>query len=274
MKGDEPKASEQLTRLVQAIGNSSKYSHVCDDLIVNIGIRELTRHKSYREALKSTKNKLHQVAGAYFVKRPNYNRWLEELKDARRCDDDALFKERCTKIMSLHHSSRERLKELDAFYAGIFSSLPPIGSVLDIACGLNPLSIPWMPLRPDARYYACDIYHDLVDFLNEYMDLLSVQGEAEIRDVTQHPPEMPVDLALILLSIPCLEQIDRSAGEFLLKSNDARFLAVSFPVRSLGGNPKGMRGHYTRRLYNLVKGRGWDVQELDFNSERVFIIRK
>jgi len=31
---------------------------------------------------------------------------------------------------------------------------------------VNPLALPWMPLEPNAVYYACDIYGDMVSFLS------------------------------------------------------------------------------------------------------------
>src|SRR5207249_948451 len=140
----------------------------------------------------------------------------------------------CRAIMDHHASTRERLPILDQFYATIFAELPPINSVLDLACGLNPLAIPWMPLMPNARYYAYDIYQPEIDFLNIALGMLGVEGHYESRDITQSPPEQHAALALILKTIPCLEQLDKQAGAHLLQTIDARYLLISFPIHSLG----------------------------------------
>ena len=275
MENDGPsEKDEQLDQLVKAVLDTSKYRNVCEDLIKNIGMRELRKRQNLKKAIKSTKNKLHQIAGAYFLHKPSYELWLEKLRNARKSPKENLFRRTCAEIMSYHYSTRERLDILDQFYAKIFSVLPSIGSIMDVACGFHPLSIPWMPLSENVRYYSYDIYRDLIDFLNEFMTIIGVQGYAEIRDVVQYPPEINTDLAFILDSIPCLEQIERSAGVKLLESINANSLVVSFPVRSLGGKEKQMRKHYEARFDYLTQKKDWVIQRLDFDTELVFLITK
>lgn len=265
---------EQLDRLIKAVLESPKYRNVCEDLIKNIGMRKLSKHKKFKQAVKSTKNKLHQVGGAYFIKRPNYGNWLEELRVVKKAKREDLFWEKCTEIMSYHHSTKERLKALDQFYSSIFSMLPPIRSIMDIACGFNPLSIPKMPVSNRVSYYAYDVYHDLTDFLNGFMKMIGIEGYVETRDVTQNPPAIHTDLAIILYAMPCLEQIDKSAGKKILESIDANFIVVSYPVRTLGGRVKEMRGFYQAQFNSLIDGKDWDTERLDFSTEMVFIIWK
>ena len=127
-----------------------------------------------------------------------------------------------------------------SFTAQYLSELPQVNSVLDVACGLNPLAIPWMPLQPGAQYHACDIYTDMIRFIQAFTDLLPVKGVAKVCDVSAALPSQKVDLALVLKTIPCLEQIDKNAGQRLLDGLQAKYLLVSFPAKSLGGRNKGM----------------------------------
>jgi len=265
---------EQLDRLVKAVLKSPKYRNVCEDFIKNIGMRELSKQKNFKQAVKSTKNKLHQVGGAYFIKRPDYGNWLEELRNIPKTECEDLFLEKCTEIMDYHYSTKERLKVLDQFYSSIFSMLPPIRSIMDIACGFNPLSIPRMPVSDGVRYYAYDVYHDLTDFLNGFLKMIGVEGYAETRDVIQNPPAIHTDLAFILYSIPCLEQIDKSAGKKILESINANFIVVSYPVKTLGGRVKDMREFYQAQFNRLIDGKLWDTERLNFSTEMVFIIWK
>jgi len=173
----------------------------------------------------------------------------------------------------LHASTHERLSILKDFYSQIFSHLPPVNSIMDIACGLNPLAIPWMPLAPDTSYYACDMYADMVNFLSELMKLLPVDGQAKICDVVADPPAASVDLALVLKAIPCLEQIDKQAGMRLLDGLNARFMAISFPAKSLGGRSKGMVENYASYFEELISDRDWEVlAKLEFSTELVFVV--
>jgi 16S rRNA (guanine(1405)-N(7))-methyltransferase len=265
---------KQLDQLVKAVLKSSKYRNVCEDLIENIGMCELSKRKNLKIAVKCTKNKLHQIGGAYFLKKPNYGFWLEKLRKTKKSGNEDLFRKTCAEIMSYHYSTRERLNILDQFYTRIFSLLPSVQSIMDVACGFHPLSIPWMPMSAKVKYYAYDVYKDMISFLNEFMVINNVQGYAEVRDVTQHAPEITTDLAFILNTIPCLEQIDKMAGLKILESINANFLAVSFPAQTLGGREKNMLKHYEARFNKLTQGKDWVIQRLEFGSELVFLVAK
>ena len=263
---------DDLSRLVEVVSSSAKYRHVDPVLIGQIGERVLSQERNMKAAVKATKSKLHQVGAAYFSPKINYERALAELESA--VNDETAYRQTCLKLMGLHASTRERLPFLDEFYPTIFADLPPIHSVIDLACGLNPLSIGWMPLAEDVTYYACDIYADLTDFLVQFMELEGVIGRAEARDITISPPTHRADLALILKTIPCIEQIDKTAGRRLLEEIDARFLLVSFPTRSLGGKNKGMSETYEAHFNDLIAGSGWDTKRYQFASELVFLVEK
>jgi 16S rRNA (guanine(1405)-N(7))-methyltransferase len=176
--------------------------------------------------------------------------------------------------MNYHSSTRERLKILEVFYTTTLADLPPIRTILDIACGFNPLSMPWMPLAEDTRYYAYDIYRDLTGFLSEFMKIVGVRGEVDACDVMESPPARRADLALVLKAIPCLEQVDKSAGLRLLDSVNAHHLLVSFPVHSLGGRGKGMVTNYEARFHHLVAERKWEARRFEFATELVFLVTK
>jgi 16S rRNA (guanine(1405)-N(7))-methyltransferase len=265
---------EPLERLTTAVRESAKYRHVCEELIRTLGARELAKRRSLKEAIKATRNVLHQVGGAYQPRPIDYAAALAELRRARESADPAEWRRACRGIMSGHASTRERLPILDQFYATILADLPPIRSVLDLACGLNPLAIPWMPLAEGAEYYACDIYEDLAGFLDDYLALAGVRGGAEVADVTRACPDRRVDLALLLKSLPCLEQIESGIGLRLLESVRARHVLVSFPSRSLGGKSKGMKESYEARFQALVAGRGWRITRSEFAGELAFLVAK
>ena len=264
----------QLDDLVAAVRASSKYKYVYEDYVRNLGAQALARRANLKEAVKATKNKLHQVAGAYLDSTTRYAEWLQQLRAVQPGDMTAL-RPVCARIMSHHASTRERLASLDSFYAQTLARLAPIHSVLDVACGFNPLTIPWMPLAPGATYYAFDIYEDLMAFLREFIKLCQLHGDAQASNVLQ-PVALPqrVQLALALKAIPCLEQVDKSAGKNLLEHLDADHLLVSFPAHSLGGRSKGMLTNYEARFMELISGHNWQVERFEFASELAFFITK
>ena len=81
-------------------------------------------------------------------------------------------------------------------------------------------------------------------------------------------------MAFILKAIPCLEQVDKSAGLNLLETINADYLVVSFPAHSIGRKDKGMATNYESRFYKQVIHKPWSIQRFAFPGELVFRISK
>lgn len=275
---------DPLDALVAAVRASPRYREVAEPLARQVAARELAKGRSLKETVKATRNKLHQVAGAYIAE-PRYAAWLADLRVAwADPDDTARRRTALRQVMTRHASTRERLPILDDFYAQTLATLGPIHSVLDIACGLNPLALSWAPLAGDVDYYAYDIYADMMTFLGGYFALEAsggrpgLRGHAEQRDVIATPPNQRADLALLLKAIPCLEQVEKTAGERLLRAIRADHLLISFPVHSLGGRSKGMPATYEARFHELMLrtgiGAGATIRRFEFATELAFLVSR
>jgi 16S rRNA (guanine(1405)-N(7))-methyltransferase len=265
---------EALDAVVEAVRRSGKYRNVCEEVIRGIGARELAKERSFREAVKATKAKLHQVGAAYLAGPLPYDHWLAQLGMASEAGERNQVRTACREAMAHHSSTRERLPILERFFSEALGAVAPLSSVLDLACGLNPLAIPWMPLGPQARYYGCDMYTDMVEFLNAALPLLGVRGEITACDLAQSLPTVKADVALILKSLPCLEQLAPSLSARLLRELKCDVLLVSYPLRSLGGRAKGMLHNYEEQFWALVEGEGWAVERLQFETELAFVVNK
>lgn len=257
-----------LDTLVETVLSSAKYREVAPALIRIIGAQELRKRRNQKEAVKATKNKLHQTVGAYWQGGQAYTDWLALLTAA--APDSAQVRAVCQTIMAHHASTRERLPLLPTFYTTLFADLPPIHCVLDLACGLNPLTIPWMPLAAGTQYHACDIAHDQAAFLQRALPLLGVQGSATVCNLLETIPTVKADVVLLLKTLPCLEQVDPTISARLLSTIDAPVLIVSFPGQSLGGRHKGMTTTYPAHLQALLQESSWQVTPFPFATELVF----
>jgi 16S rRNA (guanine(1405)-N(7))-methyltransferase len=268
-----PDPASQLEALAQAVLASPRYRSVSPEVVRQIGARELAKRRNLAEAIKATKAKLHQVGGAYLTSR-QYGEWLETLTRAYQAGGMLALKDACRQVMAHHSSTRERLPILEQFYARVLADLPPARVVLDLACGLNPLAIPWMPLAEDIEYYAYDLYQDMTDFLNGFLALAHVRGRAEALDVLSRCPTRHADLALLLKALPCLEQLDAGAALRLLEAVNADHLLVSFPAQSLGGRKKGMMQNYEAHFRQLVAEQPWTIRRFEFPTEVAFLVSK
>ncbi len=259
---------DELDKLVDTVLESTKYRHVAPALVRTVGEQELAKRRNRKEAIKATKNKLHQTVGAYWDGRQAYTDWLATLHEASATPDG--LRATCQTIMAHHASTRERLPLLNEFYTTLFADLPPVRSVLDLACGLNPLTIPWMPLAPGATYHARDVDAQQMAFLQEALPMLGVQGDATVGNLL-HPEPLPTaDVVLLLKALPCLEQLDKTISSRLLATLQAPVLLISYPAQSLGGRNKGMSDFYATHFGALVANSPWQVEQFIFESEIVF----
>ena len=264
-----PETTDLLDLLVDDVAASAKYRNVSQDLIRAIGAQELAKGVSRKTAVKATKSKLHQVGAAYQVRSVNFAQALERLQAAASA---AEWQHVCRDIMGAHASTRERLPILDQFFATCLESVAPVQSVIDIACGLNPLARSWMPLPDGVTYRAYDIYADMMQFLQDYLDLAHIEGRAEVRDVIHNPPREAADLVLLLKTLPCLEQIEKGASARLVDALRARYLLISYPVSSLSGRKKGMVATYDAQFATLSADRNWVTRRFVFETELAFLV--
>lgn len=262
--------SDLVEKILQDVKGSSKYKSIDEAFIRSVGEEQLKRRKNVKEAIKFTRAKLHQVGAVYFDGKIDYARWSNILSLSETQD----IRDICKMMMLTHASTRERLPILENFYETIFSHLPEIHSVLDVACGLNPLAIPWMNLNESVSYYAYDIFEDLTLFLNKVFEVFKVNGEAFSLDVLKGPFEHKADLAFVLKAIPCLEQVNTNAGTLLLEKIPASHLVISYPIKSLTGKSKGMVINYDERFQAIVEGKNWGIQKIEFSQELVYIVKK
>ena len=265
---------ELIDRLAAEVQASAKYQSISPALVRRIAAQELNKRANWKETVKSVRSRLHQVGAAYQEQGIAYAKALKILPTLPTDLQSPALRDFCRDLMRQHASTRERLPILDTFFTRILADLPPIHSVLDVACGLNPLALPFMPLAPNATYSACDIYQDLADFLNQFFSHLGVPGTAAVCDLTETIPNQKVDLALVLKTLPCLEQIDKSITPRLLAGLQAHHVLVSFPAQSLGGRSKGMPAFYEAHFREQIASQPWQIETFHFPGELAFLLTR
>jgi 16S rRNA (guanine(1405)-N(7))-methyltransferase len=266
--------SSSIERLTKSVLATAKYAHISTDLVQRLIQREMMNSKKEKEIIQRTRSKLHQVASAFQEKPIPYTKWLSELVNLPQDFSSDEVRHFCTKCMTWHSSTNERLPILAEFYNLLFEKTGPVESILDLACGLNPLAIPWMGLPKSVQYIGNDIYTDQADFINKFFQHMKITGQIEVTDLVSTIPTHEADVAFLLKTISCLEQMDKSIGLRLLDTINAKTIVVSFPVASLGGKDKGMLQNYEAHFWQLISGKSWKAEKLVFPSELVFLLKK
>jgi 16S rRNA (guanine(1405)-N(7))-methyltransferase len=263
-----------LNLLVAAVLKKSKYSTIDMGFIRRIGEQEIAKRSSFKEAVKSTCSKLHQVGGAFLENRPNFSQWLTELKTLPEDIHSPEIMQFCLEKMPAHASTNERLPILNDFFKHSLECLAPIHSLLDLGCGLNPLALPWIPLAKDPIYHGIDIFSDMIRFDQQFLQHVRLRGRTSCADILDTLPRQRFQMALALKILPLIDQIEKERTHDWLESIPADHLLVSFPIFSLSGKGKGMLENYSIRFSQMIEGGHWKMERFDFSSELAFLLHR
>jgi 16S rRNA (guanine(1405)-N(7))-methyltransferase len=254
--------------VVRAVKESRKYQDTHEETIRSLAAEAVRQHRTTKLAVKAVRKRLHGIMAPYLGD-PDYPLALKRLENAYGSAEDASIKHVCLEILQSHLSTRERIPILSQFYTKVFEVTGVPDSLLDIACGLNPLSLPWMGLPQSVRYHAYDIHEPRILFLNQYFALAGLPRLARLQDVALNPPQETADVALFLKEMPRFDRNYRGAGRQLLESIRARHLVISFPSVSTHGG-RNLVKRYRDFFYQLIQGKSWPVTELLFEGELLF----
>lgn len=233
---------------------------------------EAPKQSSQKKLLKSVRRKLHNIVAPYLGE-PDYQDLagrLSQLGD--KAPDSPEMRAFCLDVLSEHASTSERIPYLSEFYDRIFEITGKPKTILDLACGLHPLSFPWMDLPLTTQYHAYDIIQPRIDFINQFFLTLGLSPMAENRDILVNPPQIHADLGLFLKEAHRFEKRQPGCNREFWASLDVNTLAVSLPTQNLSGTHSLLEQHRDLIYGNLPSGH--PVKELLFQDEIVFLIEK
>ncbi len=221
---------------------ASKAGREIDPAVVSAAVRWALARFSPKDAEKAAKTRLHQLYGSYVGEgwAKAAAKTLALLEAGALPPQDAAMR-----LMALHGSTAERLEHIGECYERIFEACGAPSSVLDVACGLNPLAFV-LPGMPQAALTALDAGQDIAALLNRFFAAAPLpRAHAESGDAMAALPAGPYDLALVLKFLPLAERIEKGGALRLLRAIPARRVVVSFPTRSLSGRNVGMEKNYS-----------------------------
>ncbi len=266
--------AEKIEQIMAEVAKKPKYAGISTDIIQRIATLEMQKRKNLKEAVKGTLAKLHQLGGAYLEQRPDFTQWSREIAELPEDLRATEVNDFCLEKMRGHASTSERLPFIDEFYQTCLQSIAPIQSVLDLGCGIHPLALPWIPLAEDPMYLGMDIFKEMTDFDQRFLQQVRLRGRVLHADFLGNLPKQRYQLALCLKVIPLIDQVSQGITRTWLESLPAEHILVSFPTASLGGRGKGMPAHYRERFEQLTTNNQWRVETFEFPSELAFLLRR
>ncbi len=230
---------------------------------------EFKRSQEYEDMQKEVRSLLREVYGAFIMEK--YDDMEEALEELR---EDQSLANHCN-ILSMHRSSKERLPFYEKIYEEIFDITGGPNSILDLACGLNPFSYPFLGYEPD--YYASDISPWMCGYIQDYFEMRQIEGESFVLDLlevpeTGFPSDIEADVCFLFKTLDSLESLEWDVSEKILKKIPAEWLVVSFARQSLGGQ----KIDDDRRSWfeDIVEEEGWSFEKFEVPNESFYVVHK
>lgn len=236
------------------------------------------RSEKYRSILKAVRKELRQVYGVFRVEEEAQRR--RELLECYLHASGKKRKEYLLQILATHSSTRERLRWYPQLYRKLFAFTGKPHSIIDLGCGMNPFSFPFMGLRRCA-YYAFDISREEIDLLQKFFQDLQVknptfQGRAEILDIFHWSKLTYLKKADVCFLFKMTDVLDRGKGhkatEAVIKIVPARRVVVSFPTRTLSGIA--MNVPYRKWFEWMCRRLGYAYRSMLFENEIFYVVEK
>jgi 16S rRNA (guanine(1405)-N(7))-methyltransferase len=246
-----------MQELIKTIKANKKYKSISDEIVLD-EIKKYLKSKpsnSVKQIVKDIRKELH-LSYASFQTRKKSKRddYLIELQK----NPDALI-DLTKKLLSITLSTKERLEDYRGLYQKIFTITRNPKTIIDLGCGLNPVSFPFMNLN-SLVYYAFDIDNEDIRFLNNYFEIMKqrgLEGKAEILNLNnkEKVSELPLaDIIFLFKVIDIIDKKDHRPSEELINSliKKAKFIVASFATKTI---TRKKMNFPNRKWFELMLGR-------------------
>jgi 16S rRNA (guanine(1405)-N(7))-methyltransferase len=258
--------------LLEKIKLSKKYKTLSREIIedrINEYINKNPNFKRYPEKIiiKEIKALLHKSHGSFQINTKKRNYYLSELKK----NPENL--EIVNLILNTNASTKDRISAYPVIYSKIFEITGKPNSILDLGCGLNPISILYAKLDnlKEILYYAYDINDEDSNLINEFFKIQGIKGKSKILNLNDLENIKKIENAEVCFMFKFLDVVEKNRGhkysEEIIKvlAEKCKFIVVSFSTRTITGKPMNFphRGWIERMLERInIK-----FEKLDFSED-------
>ena len=180
-------------------------------------------------------------------------------------------------LLATHLSSKERLSLYSTLYAKIFAITGTPQSILDLSCGLNPLSFPFMSLPKKIRYTATEFSEDDVNFVRRYFQKIGLSHAHTLKlnlitDLDRLCTLPRADLCFIFKVLDVTETQKRHHTYQILAAVPSDTLVVSFSLQNVKG--EAMRRERVHWFERVCRRLAYSYDLLEEPGELFYLVRK
>jgi 16S rRNA (guanine(1405)-N(7))-methyltransferase len=264
--------------IINELKKSKKYKNIAQEILESEFEKFEKRNPKWSEfkekhILKELKRQLHRLHGSFHFLENKDSKRREELIE--KLKNNLSSQEIIEEILKTNKSTKERLEKYKEVYREIFKITGKPTSIIDLGCGLNPLSLFFMNLT-NIAYNAYEINEEDVRIINEYFNIKAIKekvsGKAELLDCskTENLKKLPsCDLCFMFKFIDPVEK-SHGKGHKLAEEiinvlrGKCKFMVVSFATRTISG--KNMNFAYRGWIERMLSRIGMNFKLIDFSS--------
>ncbi|MEO9236631.1 MAG: hypothetical protein ABI418_00940 [Jatrophihabitantaceae bacterium] len=264
--GDPAQLADYIA--AQVLG-SAKYRALDRAFVQRVAGEAATRFADRAQAVKYAKRKLHEAFGAFRIGTPAraVADCLAELEAGTEP------RPACRAAMRSHASAAERVGWLEQIYQQIEAWCGRPASVADLACGLNPLALPWLAVAENASYSCCELETTLVEAIGRLDGVFGVRVRATVRDLIATPEPVRAELVLLLKTVTTLELQRKGAARTVLAGIEAEHVVLSLPRGSLSGR-RSYSDDAGAIVSRAIDETGWQLSDsASFGDEAFYHLR-
>jgi len=276
----------ELSEIINEIKNKKELRNISDKVVENILRRELKKKQYLYKKLYSIKS-IKQLKNdeEFYLLFKEVRRILHELyglytpKEDKEIDkilfnNEMTLEQKIIELLMLTRSTAERINFYKEIYKNIFIEKPV--EILDLASGLNPISIYFSDQKPK-KYYYVDISEKILDINYQILKELNIENEGWLIDLLDPDDRIFKHFQYIFFwkIFPILEKYDFYAPRNLLSKLDFDYLIISFPQKSIGKKRNlGLAWRYKIKRFITYKLKYKVIKEFDIPYEYFIIVGK
>lgn len=240
---------------------------------------DVTRLSDYRQVIKAVKKQVYYHLRQYRQDSDQEAELKQRLAALiSNAADAAQLEPLIAELLSTHVSTQERLPHYDLFYQTLFDLLDPPQTILDLGCGLHPLSYPFQDAAyAPQQYIAIDKDLKMIETLQLYASQAAptrlAPVWADLATVTWADYVAgQADLTLMLKLIPVIQRHNQEILLHLAKA-PSRMLLVTASVEAMT-RKQNIRRREERRLRQFIELTGREVvANFEVGSEFGYLLR-
>jgi 16S rRNA (guanine(1405)-N(7))-methyltransferase len=222
------------------------------------------KYNKTKDIIKAVKTELHIINESFLQK----DCFINTKKILMENPSNVIYK-----VLELHSSTKERLKDIKEIYAFLSLFITEETSVMDIGCGFNPFAVSLLHKSPK-EYYGYDINIELIELINRYFEMNNLPSyKAEVLDIITETPRQKTDIVLLFKLFPLLQQQKKNRTWTLLDELEFKTAIISFPLKSLSGKNKGMESFYSSMFEDNLPNKYAIIDKKAFSNEIFYVIR-